>query len=652
MTMKPFRIIYPLLISAAIVISLPSCEDDDPNDQPNNQQQTTGKSYKGSVSGITMTSPTVSNVSAYSATVSTTMSSIDGNHTAAFYFTTNEDLSGAKPVNCRIYTNPTISTTITNLAANTKYYVYAVLASSIEEDIYTETLVFETSSITNVSEYSGPTYADDYRSIAAWSKRDSWNLSNVHDPSVMLADDGYYYMYQTDASFGNAHAEGGHFHARRSKNLIDWEYMGGTMNAAPSWILEKVNSFRTEQGLPAITDPQYGFWAPCARKVRAGLYRMYYSIILDNNFGDGKPNSNSDNSWTERAFIGMMESTDPSTNVWEDKGFVICSSTDRDGKYANTKNNWEKAYYYFNAIDPSFIITPEGEHWLIYGSWHSGIAAVQLDPNTGKTLETLPNPWGNSYDDIKAYGKRIYTRLKSSRWQASEGPEVVYHDGYYYLFLAYDGLDVPYNTRVVRSKNVDGPYLDMYDTDCTNVGGDAFPIQTHPYKFSGDRGWVGISHCAVFDDGKGNWFFSSQGRFPNSSSDTWAPNAVMMGHIRSIVWTEDGWPLVLPERYGNVPAAALTSDDFVGKWEHIELKYDYAKQRVATEMTFESNGSISSGPWKGGNWSFDQATGILTANGVKLYVKRECDWEASPRNATIVYVGTGDHKTYWGKKID
>ena len=32
------------------------------------------------------------------------------------------------------------------------------------------------------------------------------NLANVHDPSVMKAADGYYYMYQTDASYGNARA--------------------------------------------------------------------------------------------------------------------------------------------------------------------------------------------------------------------------------------------------------------------------------------------------------------------------------------------------------------------------------------------------------------------------------------------------------------
>lgn len=636
----------------ALVLTMPACGEDEKIDDGNEQEQTPDKSMKGSQSGISVSKPEVTDVAAYSAKVSATMSSLDAYHSAKFCYSTNADMSGSKSVACRLYTDPTFSTELSGLASNTTYYVCAILTSSIEEDIYSETVSFTTSEVTNTDDYVGPDYPDDYRNIAGWDNRDKWNLSNVHDPSVMLADDGYYYMYQTDASFGNEHAKGGHFHARRSKNLIDWEYMGGTMKEAPSWILEKVNEFRSAQGLPVITNPQYGFWAPCARKVRDGLYRMYYSIILDNNFGDGKPNSSSDNSWTERAFIGVMETTDPSTNVWEDKGYVLCSSTDRDGQYANTKNKWEQAYYYFNAIDPSYIITPEGEHWLIYGSWHSGIAAVQLDPASGKTLESLPNPWGKSYNDIKAFGKRIYTRKTTSRWQASEGPEVVYHDGYYYLFLAYDALDVPYNTRVVRSKNIDGPYLDMYDTDCTNNGGDAFPIETHPYQFSGDRGWVGISHCAVFDDGKGNWYFASQARFPNSATDTWAPNAVMMGHIRSIVWTEDGWPLVLPERYGNVPAAAITADDLVGKWEHIELKYDYQKQRVAGEMTFAADGTITSGVWKGGKWSFDATTGILTANGVKLYVKRECDWEASPRRATIVYAGLGDHKTYWGKKTD
>ena len=104
----------------------------------------------------------------------------------------------------------------------------------------------------------------------------------------------------------------------------------------------------------------------------------------------------------------------------------------------------------------------------------------------------------------------IFTRQAGNRWQGAEAPEIIYRDGYYYLFLAYDGLDVPYNTRVVRSEHVDGPYLGIDGTDVSRFGGDAFPIVTHPYKFGTDPGWVGISHCAIFDDGEGNWFYASQ----------------------------------------------------------------------------------------------------------------------------------------------
>lgn len=500
---------------------------------------------------------------------------------------------------------------------------------------------------TRLTKYKAPTYVDDYRNISDWTKRSQWNLANVHDPSVMRAEDGYYYMYQTDASFGNAHTAGGHFHCRRSKNLVDWEYLGGTMQSLPSWIKPKLNEIRAAMGLSASTidwtNGDFGYWAPCVRKVRNGLYRMYYSITMPGYI-------NGSNSWGERAFIGLMETATPwDVNSWEDKGYVITNASDKGLNFNVSPTAWEQCYFYYNAIDPSYIITPEGEHWLIYGSWHSGFAAVELNPETGKVKAELGNPWGNSASDIAAYGKRIATRKASSRWQGSEGPEVVYRNGYYYLFMAYDGLDVPYNTRVVRSTKIDGPYYGNEGTNVTQFGGEAYPIMTHPYKFGSDHGWVGISHCAVFDDGNDNWYYVSQQRFPNGY-DSWAPNAIMMGGVRKIMWTSDGWPVVMPERYGAVPQAPITDDDIVGTWEHVDLGYSYGNQKASSEMVFGANHKITSGIWSGGSWSLDAATGTLTANGVELKVMREADWEASPRKATIVYAGLGSKKTYWGKK--
>ena len=177
-----------------------------------------------------------------------------------------------------------------------------------------------------------------------------------------------------------------------------------------------------------------------------------------------------------------------------------------------------------------------------------------------------------------------------------------------------------------------------------------YPIVTHPYKFKNSHGWVGISHCCVFDDGEGNWYYASQGRLPADVDGNAYSNAIMMGHVRSIRWTEDGWPVVMPERYGAVPQLPITEEELVGTWEHIDLGYNYGKQKTSDYMGFGDSHKITSGIWKDASWSYDADKQILTANGVKLYLQREVDWEANPRTHTIVYVGLNNKKTYWGKK--
>lgn len=507
---------------------------------------------------------------------------------------------------------------------------------------------------TDVVITDGQNLDDDYTNIADWSNRFKWNLANVHDPSVVLADDGYYYMYQTDASYGNAHVgEGqarGHFYCRRSKDLVNWEFMGPTMHGVPTWMKAKLNEIRKAMGLGTSTTDfrnqnQFGYWAPCVRRISKDLYRMYYVVTLPGTI-------NGAGTWSERCFIGLMETKNPADiDSWVDKGFVVTNYSDLELNYKVSATDYAHCYFKYNAIDPSLIINEKGEHWLIYGSWHSGFAAMQLDPSTGKPLHALGNPWGK--ENEASYGKFIYTRQLGNRWQASEAPEVVYHDGYYYLFIAYDELSVAYNTRVVRSKNIDGPYYDITGKDVTNHGGDAYPILTHPYKFGNHHGWVGISHCAVFNDGKGNWYYASQQRFPENYKGNANSNALMLGGVRSIIWTSDGWPLVLPERYAGITQKAITETELLGDWQHINLAYHYKKQDASVVMTLGSDHKVKSG-WKAGKaWTFDASKNVLTIDNERFYLRRELDWEANPRKETIVYVGLSkDGKTtYWGKKV-
>ena len=510
-----------------------------------------------------------------------------------------------------------------------------------------------------------PTYADDYSSISSWANRNKWNLANVHDPSVAYYK-GYYYMYGTDASYGNVHDGHGHFQGKRSTDLVNWDWVGGPFYDPPSWVADSLNNIRSRMGLAAIAKDkiEYGYWAPVVRRVNVGgqeILRMYYSIVIFNYIKTGNLSSSPfDGSWTERSFIGMCESTDPARAVWTDKGFVTTSSSDRGKNFSRASTNDWSAYFYYNAIDPTYIVTPEGKHYLIHGSWHSGFALLQLDATTGKPINKLGEPYASSAIELTSrYGVRIGTRTAGSRWQGSEAPEIIYKDGYYYLFMAYDGLDVPYNTRVVRSANIEGPYLDITGRNFTNGAGDSYPIVTHPYKFNLSNGWVGISHCAVFKKENTNeWFYMSQGRLPANTGGNPYSNAIMMGHVRRIVWCpasinepDNLWPIALPERYAAVPNyGTITKDSLVGTWEHINLKYSYAQQDLATALTLKADGTMSGALT--GNWSFDATKKQLILGNIVVCVEREVDWEATPRRVTFVYAGTEKNlnATYWGKK--
>jgi arabinan endo-1,5-alpha-L-arabinosidase len=611
---------------------------------------------------ISGSSPTLSDLSVKDITTSTaalgTIITDDGGSAIiekGFCWSSTHENPDKNDTSMKVYgSGNNLELTLTGLNPNTVYYAgaYAINAAGIA---YSPVIHFTTKTTQSeenelLGKFVAPDYADDYASIAAWAQRSQWNLANVHDPTVEKCGD-YYYMYGTDASYGNAHQGHGHFPYRRSKDLVNWSFQGMAMIETPAWVKDTLNNMRSRLELPTIPNPSYGYWAPVVRKA-GNKYRMYYTIVIDNYIKTGKQNTeaNFDNSWTERAFIGLMETDDLAGNQWTDKGMVVSSSSDKGTNWARPdRNNWN-AYFKWNAIDPSYIITPEGKHYLIYGSWHSGIVALALDSETGKPSQ-LGEPWeANSLTD---YGICIYTRDKNSRWQGSEAPEIIYNEttGYYYLFLAYDGLDIPYNTRVCRSQNIEGPYLDF---NARNVSisetKDCKPVLTHPYKFNNHSGWVGISHCCIFKDDQGGWFYCSQGRLPANTNGNAYSNAIMMGHVRQVRWTAEGWPVVMPERYAAVPAVAIEESELTGTWENITLTYSYGNQQVSQTITLSADhkavGSIS------GNWSWDASNKILTIGNQKLCVEREVDWEALPRKHTLVYAGlNASGESLWGKKL-
>ena len=175
---------------------------------------------------------------------------------------------------------------------------------------------------------------------------------------------------------------------------------------------------------------------------------------------------------------------------------------------------------------------------------------------------------------------------------------------------------------------------------------------THPYKFNDHSGWVGISHCCIFKnpDTK-EWFYCSQGRLPGNTNGNAYSNAIMMGHIKKIRWTNDGWPVVMPERYSAVPDRIIKESELIGTWEVIKADYKYGVQQTSVRLELKENGK-STGAFTG-IWSYENSLKQLKIGNFTFYVERELDWENDPRCETIVFSGLSNTgKPYWAKKIE
>ena len=79
----------------------------------------------------------------------------------------------------------------------------------------------------------------------------------------------------------------------------------------------------------------------------------------------------------------------------------------------------------------------------------------------------------------------------------------------------------------------------------------------------------------------------------------------MVAAVRAIVWTADGWPIVLPERYGAVPPKSVSESELVGTWQHINSVYRYQQQQASTDIILGADHKVISGWGADSVWSFD-----------------------------------------------
>lgn len=146
------------------------------------------------------------------------------------------------------------------------------------------------------------------------------------DPSIIRAEDGYFYAYGTEDDWGDG---GGsrYIPIVRSKDLIEWDFVGEAFDMKPDWKYEG------------------GLWAPDVVFYN-NQYYLYYS---QSTWGDSNP------------AIGVAVSDSPS-GPFEDVGKLFTS----------------EEIGVQNSIDPAFYVDDDGTPYLFWGSFH-GVYGVELE---------------------------------------------------------------------------------------------------------------------------------------------------------------------------------------------------------------------------------------------------------------------------------
>ena len=308
--------------------------------------------------------------------------------------------------------------------------------------------------------------------------------SPIHDPALIIADDGTWYVYGT----GLLNRENGgtiQFWSSRDGGTT-WEYTGTVWDRIPAWIDEHFS----DGELPG------NLWAPEITK-HDGTYYLYYSA---SRFGGN-------NSLTALATNTTLDPADPNYE-WVDQGLVVSSPAtgldpDNPGKT-------------FNAIDAGIIQDADGTPYMSIGSFWYGIFLVPLEWPTGKPVAGWQSQTVNIADRFMP-GNPI------------EAPYITEHDGYYYLFVSFDsccrGADSTYKVAVGRSASVKGPYLDKDGRDMFGGGGSV----------------VLDSHGAITGPGGQSVFGDYLAFHYYDGSNAEIPYFPTLG-LQKINW-QDGWPV-------------------------------------------------------------------------------------------------------------
>lgn len=309
----------------------------------------------------------------------------------------------------------------------------------------------------------------------------SGDFWGTHDPSIMKAGDTWYV-------FATGRAPHGQMAIRCSHDLKEWKLCGQVFTEIPEWIQKE------SPGTKELWAPDISYFD--------GEYHLYYAFSL---FGKN----------TSGIALATNKTLDPDSAdyKWIDRGVILHSGAGDD----------------FNAIDPNLVVDKSGNTWLAFGSFWSGIKMRRIDRVTGRL----------SSEDTQLYS--LATRARPANapppspelppdWEAVEAPFIIYHEGFYYLFVSWDlccrGTNSTYRTMVGRSSSVTGPYVDADGTPMMRGGGTQILAGNHRWLGPGGESlYVGQQQTIIV--------------FHAYDAETGKPAL----QVSTVAW-KDGWPQV------------------------------------------------------------------------------------------------------------
>lgn len=506
---------------------------------------------------------------------------------------------------------------------------------------------------------------------------------SVHDPSIIKAEDGTYYVF------------GSHLEAARSTDMVNWtRFTNGykTPNNQLFGDLEKnlATPFKWA-GSHDMDAEQYNIWAPDVYYNKdyvntdgtKGAYMMYFcttststrSVIcfavsqniegpytyVDSLVYSGFTKKSSHDSSSSK-----IDTKYTNTNV----DALVKDGTLKDGlnsRWFNSDGSYNNGYAP-NAIDPTIVESKDGKLWMTYGSWSGGIFILEIDPATGRAIYPGTSSEPSDAKDTRITDSYFGTRIAGGSYKSGEGPFILYdkESDYYYLYVSYDALqwDGGYNMRLFRSKNVDGPYVDAKGqnaalndaSSCLKTDKDYLPIHDNlGIRVMGNyslptQGFVitAAGHNSALIDDDGERYLIYHSRFGS--------DALHEVRVNQQFINEDGWPVtaVYENKGDKISQTGYSKDEIVG--DYYFINHGTAKQsddyHKAKNLVLKADGTVSgaaTGTWKEKDNSY-YATFVLGGVTYKgVFFKQHTELVNGPNVMTFTAIGT-NNKTIWGSK--